>query len=62
MPIYNLHATYCIMHINNPYACKNMPVNKIYRTVTSIVHFINTDTPTTICRAAAYTVRIHSVS
>jgi hypothetical protein len=64
MPIANLQATACTMHIyvNNAHACNSMPVTKIYRAIIAIVHFNNTDTPTTICRAAVYTVRINSVS
>ena len=58
----SLQATACTLHINNAHACNNMTVTKIYRAVICIVHFNNTDTPTTICRAAVYTVRINSVS
>jgi hypothetical protein len=64
MPIAKLQATACTTHIyvNNAYACNSMSVTKIYRAIIGIVHFNNTDTPTTIYRAAVYTVRINSVS
>jgi hypothetical protein len=62
MPINNLQATAYTLHTNNTHACSNKPVTKIYRAVIGTVNLNNTDTPTTICRAAVYIVHLNSVS